>query len=1175
MDFLTWYRSVDLVYSRLSFNQYARKRFIRPKDSQKDQQLLKRFDREISSLKRLSHQHLVAMIGSYTDQKSVAYLMTPVGECNLFHYLCQSRSFIDQRLPSLRNYFGCLANAVAYLHRQRIRHRDLKPQNILIKNHDIYITDFGTALDWSKRGRDTTNDPATPFTEQYMAPEVAKRFSSSRNSASDIWSLGVVFLDMVTVLCGSTIRDLRIFLETHGNRHPCVWNNSSGTNEWFTKLRQMNAGPDSDNEPMMWIKDMLQYSSQNRPSSGALTHQIRSAAGLGLFIGHCCGTDDEMEDFPSPPLSGISDEDTELYLDDIPPELLDEKPFGSLIESSRQNNIERWLDAESSASSRDYFVPNMLSEPPAEFEENGTDLAYDIVEDQSTVVSTGLEDDMAEFNGRASTPHQVVVTYQGYDVVQDDSDEEEQTRFAGVGYEVMEDSSGSEATVRQPAAAPSSARQRDARGATTASNFDTDNRSISAKEVKLVESQLDALEVEDLDREGLKYKDNHESSTDLDSSSIDSSKRGVSLGMAISANKGSGQKEGETSSQETSKAARNESPTISPRAKGITPAILKEKRSKLKQRSITSQNQSINIELKPQNLSDVDKGTTLSHSLPPNKPDKRQKQKNENGQEPLTVSKLESLNALNSKKAISPSSQPTRADRNHQKEKGAGDQKPSKKSESESLNAPETRFTTMSNSAPTNNRRTQLKQENMAKMLEKELQITPSIYMQEVWEAASSVATSVMSETTRKAFGTFGSGLAWQDRSANFLEKYVRLGKAAAVRELLQAGCNPGTKEKPRIRPLMLGVKGGSQRHNKCVSALLLAGADVNARDRSGRTALHYAIEHQHFHGYTNLIRDLLEAGADPNNKDRSGDFPLLQILYGGYEQLQKHKRDALACLLQQDFVTDVSVVHEGTGNTPLHLAVRRKDPWAVSMLIVRGAKVNKPNGSGSTPLMLAANAWNIKISTAQNKVLQFLLDGGAKVNEQNELGKTALHLAASNLCQVAVGLLLDKGADPMIKDAEGHRASFYAGNPPKNILKAPETHATIMEMLVEAMAPGILSSLPFTENECCVVTAVSKCDLATVTTLFESCGAQPNQLHRSTNNTPLLHLALRTEDRAKVKYLTKLGAFVDVEDGNGNDAFKVCDSLGNTTGFTQYTAKYMKSHGKRSKIMPETKAAT
>ena len=108
------YGSVDRVWSRLSFNEYVRKQFMRKKNAREGRILLGNLYHEISSLKRLSHQHLVSYVGSYTDQRTVAYLMEPVADYNLETYLRQSRNFSEVRMASLRSYFGCLSSAVSY-----------------------------------------------------------------------------------------------------------------------------------------------------------------------------------------------------------------------------------------------------------------------------------------------------------------------------------------------------------------------------------------------------------------------------------------------------------------------------------------------------------------------------------------------------------------------------------------------------------------------------------------------------------------------------------------------------------------------------------------------------------------------------------------------------------------------------------------------------------------------------------------------------------------------------------------------------------------------------------------------------------------------------------------------------------------------------------------------------
>jgi serine/threonine protein kinase len=95
----------------------------------------------LGHLKKLSHIHIVELIGSYTDPKFVGIIMSPVAEYNLKDFLeldplpSGARSF-------LRTFFGCLAAALCYLHDNRVRHKDIKPQNILVKGHQIFLTDL-------------------------------------------------------------------------------------------------------------------------------------------------------------------------------------------------------------------------------------------------------------------------------------------------------------------------------------------------------------------------------------------------------------------------------------------------------------------------------------------------------------------------------------------------------------------------------------------------------------------------------------------------------------------------------------------------------------------------------------------------------------------------------------------------------------------------------------------------------------------------------------------------------------------------------------------------------------------------------------------------------------------------------------------------------------------------
>lgn len=162
---------VDHVRSRLSRNEFARKRMLRGRTFSKDKEAILGFERELEVLKRLSHQHLVKFIGSYTDPKYVSLIMAPVAECNLAEYLKIS-PFPAETKVELRRFFGCLSSGLLYLHENQIRHKDLKPSNILVYNGTVLITDFGTSLDWKDKGNSTTYRIPTAITPKYSAPEV-------------------------------------------------------------------------------------------------------------------------------------------------------------------------------------------------------------------------------------------------------------------------------------------------------------------------------------------------------------------------------------------------------------------------------------------------------------------------------------------------------------------------------------------------------------------------------------------------------------------------------------------------------------------------------------------------------------------------------------------------------------------------------------------------------------------------------------------------------------------------------------------------------------------------------------------------------------------------------------------------------------------------------------------
>ncbi|KAL8909888.1 MAG: hypothetical protein Q9171_004801 [Xanthocarpia ochracea] len=286
---------VDKVLSFISFKEYARKRVLRNKVfGGQGTEGMKQLITEIEILKRLKHRHVVEFVGSYTDPRYIGLIMSPVAEMDLSTYLARADTAI---FCELRTFFGCLARALAFLHEQNVRHKDIKPGNILVHRGNVLFTDFGLSFDFADVNSSTTVSMVNGMTPRYCAPEVAAL--EPRNTSSDIWSLGVVFLEMITVLKGKTVEFVYEFLERHGNQQKYVRTNSAALDELITELKK--SGSISDNQALEWIQQMLLTKQRLRQTSVTLVASIVAAGergdGNGPFCGICCvSLDDDFSD---------------------------------------------------------------------------------------------------------------------------------------------------------------------------------------------------------------------------------------------------------------------------------------------------------------------------------------------------------------------------------------------------------------------------------------------------------------------------------------------------------------------------------------------------------------------------------------------------------------------------------------------------------------------------------------------------------------------------------------------------------------------------------------------------------------------------------------------------------------------------------------------------------------
>ena len=90
--------------------------------------------------------------------------------------------------------FKEIVKSLEYLVSKRVMHRDLKPDNIIVNDkHETFLIDLGFATLISPEDPVSLNERfGTPF---YMSPEMMS--NKKYNSKSDIWSLGVIYYEML------------------------------------------------------------------------------------------------------------------------------------------------------------------------------------------------------------------------------------------------------------------------------------------------------------------------------------------------------------------------------------------------------------------------------------------------------------------------------------------------------------------------------------------------------------------------------------------------------------------------------------------------------------------------------------------------------------------------------------------------------------------------------------------------------------------------------------------------------------------------------------------------------------------------------------------------------------------------------------------------------------------
>lgn len=235
------------------------------------------------------------------------------------------------------------------------------------------------------------------------------------------------------------------------------------------------------------------------------------------------------------------------------------------------------------------------------------------------------------------------------------------------------------------------------------------------------------------------------------------------------------------------------------------------------------------------------------------------------------------------------------------------------------------------------------------------------------------------------------------------------------IRMLVKRGASLTMRDKSGRAPLDVAAEFSYSLKGDQVRWLVALGAQVNAADENGVTALHRA-------RHPAVAKALLEAGANPHAHDRAGHPPVFAMVKQVYA-------DALVKLLVEHNINLKDRAHDGS--TFLHHASAGQAFYLLDMVLTaQDGGVDVKMNDGRTPLHWAAAVGN-------GPAIHKLLSHGADVNAASKSGDTALHYIARSRSSW-------RGVDALVKAGGRVDTTNAAGETPIGIAQRNKNQSLI-----------------------------------------------------------------------------------------------------------------------------------
>lgn len=235
--------------------------------------------REVSLLKDLKHANIVTLHDIIHTDKSLTLVFEYLDK-DLKQYMDDCGNILS--MQNVRIFLYQILRGLAYCHRRKVLHRDLKPQNLLINDRgELKLADFGLARAKSVPTKTYSNEVVTLW---YRPPDVLLG-SSEYSTQIDMWGVGCIFYEMAAgrpLFPGSTVEDeLHLIFRLLGTPTEDSWPGISAVDDFksykFPKYKTqplINQSPRLDTDGMDLLMSFLNYESKKRISAEESMRQL-------------------------------------------------------------------------------------------------------------------------------------------------------------------------------------------------------------------------------------------------------------------------------------------------------------------------------------------------------------------------------------------------------------------------------------------------------------------------------------------------------------------------------------------------------------------------------------------------------------------------------------------------------------------------------------------------------------------------------------------------------------------------------------------------------------------------------------------------------------------------------------------------------------------------------------